>query len=70
MYALGKATEYSTQLRIDAVIDPTDTRCWIYAGLDAAKRKRPSPAGWTRGRYSHSRYALLTWMVEDAFHPS
>ncbi|MCC6533698.1 MAG: carbamoyl-phosphate synthase large subunit [Burkholderiales bacterium] len=42
LYALGKATEHATHLRIDAVIDPADTRRWIIAGLDAAKRKHPS----------------------------
>jgi len=41
MYSTGKAVEHATQLRIDAVIDPADTRRWIIAGLQTGKRTRP-----------------------------
>ncbi len=40
-YALGKGIEHATHLRIDAVIDPADTRRWLSAGLDTGKRTRP-----------------------------
>ncbi len=41
LYALGKGVEHATHLRIDAVIDPADTRRWLVSGLQIGKRTRP-----------------------------
>lgn len=42
LYAAGKAVEHATFLRIDAVIDPADTRRWLLAGLRACPARRDS----------------------------
>jgi acetyl/propionyl-CoA carboxylase alpha subunit/acetyl-CoA carboxylase carboxyltransferase component len=40
LYAAGKAIEHATMLRIDAVIDPADTRRWLVQGLNASAPRR------------------------------
>ncbi|WP_163564473.1 carboxyl transferase domain-containing protein, partial [Klebsiella pneumoniae] len=40
LYADGKAVEHATYLRVDAVIDPADTRRWLVQGLNACPTRR------------------------------
>jgi acetyl/propionyl-CoA carboxylase alpha subunit/acetyl-CoA carboxylase carboxyltransferase component len=40
LYAAGKAVEHATFLRVDAVIDPADTRRWLARGLHACPTRR------------------------------
>jgi len=42
LYADGKAVEHATYLRVDAVIDPADTRRWLVQGLNACPTRRDS----------------------------
>jgi acetyl/propionyl-CoA carboxylase alpha subunit/acetyl-CoA carboxylase carboxyltransferase component len=42
LYAAGKAVEHATYLRVDAVIDPADTRRWLIQGLNACPTRRDS----------------------------
>jgi acetyl-CoA carboxylase carboxyltransferase component len=40
LYAAGKAVEHAAMLRIDAVVDPADTRRWLVQGLNASAPRR------------------------------
>ena len=42
LYSDGKAVEHATYLRVDAVIDPADTRRWLVHGLNACPTRRDS----------------------------
>jgi acetyl-CoA carboxylase carboxyltransferase component len=42
LYAAGKAVEHATFLRVDAVIDPADTRRWLVRGLSSCPTRRDS----------------------------
>ena len=46
MYARGKATSMAAALEIDAVIDPADSRRWVMAGLQSAKKRRKPERRW------------------------
>ena len=47
LYAAGKAVEHATLLRIDAVIDPADTRRWLLQGIRSCLTRRDSgPRGY------------------------
>jgi acetyl/propionyl-CoA carboxylase alpha subunit/acetyl-CoA carboxylase carboxyltransferase component len=47
LYAAGKAVQHATYLRVDAVIDPADTRRWLLRGLVACPTRRDSgPRGY------------------------
>ena len=47
LYAAGKAVEHASMLRIDAVIDPADTRRWLLRGIAACLTRRDNgPRGY------------------------
>jgi acetyl-CoA carboxylase carboxyltransferase component len=46
LYANGKAVQHATNLRIDAVIDPADTRHWLTGGLAVGRRKNAGSRHW------------------------
>ena len=43
-YAVGKAIQAGTYLKVDAVIDPMDTRRWLIQGLRASPKRRGPPS--------------------------
>jgi acetyl/propionyl-CoA carboxylase alpha subunit len=43
LYAFGKAVEQGTYLRVDAVIDPRDTRQWLVQGLKTCLTRTGNP---------------------------
>jgi acetyl-CoA carboxylase carboxyltransferase component len=45
MYTRGKAVSVASQMEIDAVIDPAETRQWLTRGLRSAgpRTRRPYP---------------------------
>lgn len=41
MYTRGKAVSVASQMEIDAVIDPAETRAWLLRGLRSAGPRKP-----------------------------